>query len=283
MERIHELNQLKGFRVALTSFLTRFGESQKDRIELLEGIDRLDQIVAEASQGEVDSSKVDQWMKKYMPLAKKSSLADHDRARISALLLEMQRGANSAVSDERMNSEVDSLARLRQKVADWRTRSVMDEAELAAESNTSSGAIDTTERTDGEVSVPLTSPRPVVARDSAPAQTKTQGSRKFILKRKSEGTEPDLGQRFIEALWSELDYMEQDARRGQHALTRLNDILNCAETKTDPMFTHLAGSFIYFLRREGYKMSPYVKRLRRIEAQLAELPQSARETKVEEV
>ena len=49
-----------------------------------------------------------------------------------------------------------------------------------------------------------------------------------------------------------------------HLLTVLDDLLSSAESKTDRMYEHLAASLIYFLRLEGYKVDPYVKRLRRI-------------------
>lgn len=246
MERVHELNQLRGFQVVLSSFLKRFSETQSVRINLLEGIERLDRIVAEAGSGKTDPGAVDEWMKSYMPLAKRSSLAPEDRERISALLLELQRSADGQVSDERMITEVNSLAKLRQKITDWRTRSEIEDQIAASETSDFRGP-------------------PLRARSVSVDQTQQTGARKIILKRKSETDQPDLSGRFIETLWSELEYFEQDDFKGQHALSRLKDMLDCAETKIDPMYLHLAASFIYFLGREGYKMAPYVKRLRQIE------------------
>lgn len=244
--KVHELNQLRGFQVVLSSFLKRFSESQSDRIDLLEGIEQLDRIVAESGSGKTPPGAVDEWMKSYMPLAKRSSLAPEDRERISALLLELQRSSDGMVSDERMNAEVNSLAKLRQKITDWRTRSEAEE-----------------QMTDGATSSLNTAP--LRASPVSVDRTQKTGARKIILKRRSETEQPDHTARFIETLWSELEYFEQDMFKGQHALSRLNDMLNCAETKIDPMYLHLAGSFIYFLSNEGYKMAPYVKRLRHIE------------------
>lgn len=257
MERVHELNQLRGFQVVLSSFLKRFSETQSVRINLLEGIERLDRIVAEAAGGKTDPGAVDEWMKSYMPLAKRSSLAPEDRERISALLLELQRSADGPVSDERMNAEINSLAKLRQKITDWRTRSEAEEQITTGETSDFSGP-------------------PLRARSVSVEPTHTTGARKIVLKRKSETDQPDLAGRFIEMLWSELEYFEQDTFKGQHALSRLKDMLDCAETKIDPMYLHLAASFIYFLGREGYKMAPYVKRLRQIEKIRDDIQASAR-------
>lgn len=261
MERVHELNQLRGFQVVLSSFLKRFCDTQSEKINLLEGIEKLDRIVAESGGGGVKgktdtAAAVDEWMQSYMQLAKRSSLAPEDRERISALLLELQRKSDEPASEERMNAEINSLAELRQKIANWRDRS--EAGEMMSETQTIPFA-----KLDS-MKVPVTSR----ARSVSVEPKRTSGPRRIVLKRRSETDQPDLTGRYIEMLWSELEYFEQNSLKGQHALSWLNDMLNCAETKTDPMYLHLAGSFIYFLRREGYKMAPYVKRLRNIEKRL---------------
>jgi hypothetical protein len=45
----------------------------------------------------------------------------------------------------------------------------------------------------------------------------------------------------------------------------LDDVLKSAEAKEDPMYVHLAASIIYFMRMNGYKVGPFVKRLKEIE------------------
>jgi hypothetical protein len=45
----------------------------------------------------------------------------------------------------------------------------------------------------------------------------------------------------------------------------LDDILKNAETKIDPIYMHMAGSIIYYLKNKGYKIEPYVRKLKFLE------------------
>ena len=55
-----------------------------------------------------------------------------------------------------------------------------------------------------------------------------------------------------------------------HLLSALDDILRSAELKNDSMYAHLAGSMIYYLKANGYKVEPFVKRLKDIEQKRSE-------------
>jgi hypothetical protein len=50
-----------------------------------------------------------------------------------------------------------------------------------------------------------------------------------------------------------------------HILSYLDDALKSAEAGRDQFYLHLAGSIIYFLKINGYKIDPYVKRLKNLE------------------
>jgi hypothetical protein len=76
-----------------------------------------------------------------------------------------------------------------------------------------------------------------------------------------------LADRFRLLMQREMDEMAMQFSRHDHLLTCLDDILKSAETKVDPMYRHLAATIIYYLRMEGYKVDPYVERLKRIRAE----------------
>jgi len=90
------------------------------------------------------------------------------------------------------------------------------------------------------------------------------GSIKLTLKNKSE--EASLADRFYSLLRRESEELNMLLAEHDHLLTVLDDLLLSAEAKTDGMYKHLAASLIYFLKHEGYKVDPYVKRLRNIQS-----------------
>ncbi len=89
--------------------------------------------------------------------------------------------------------------------------------------------------------------------------------RKLILKMKPAVGGMSITEKFADYLGREKEILEQEEYSQEHLLSILDDILKSAEAKEDHIFIHLAGSIIYFLRMNGYKVSPYVKRLKQIE------------------
>ncbi len=89
--------------------------------------------------------------------------------------------------------------------------------------------------------------------------------RKLVLKMKGETAELSITEKFMELLKKEAELLEFDPNKGEHLLTILDDVLKSADAKEDPMFVHLAASIIYFMRMHGYKVGPFVKRLKEIE------------------
>ena len=90
--------------------------------------------------------------------------------------------------------------------------------------------------------------------------------RKLILKMKSRSTEEDdlLG-KFVELSKREAEYVGSGLFHQRHLLSVLDDVLKSAAAKEDRMYVHLAGSIIYFLKMKGYRVEPFVKRLKEIE------------------
>ena len=247
-----ELNRLKGFKLALDSSLERYVRINGERIDLFESIAQLDEIARSAALGALDNERLNDWMERYSALAENATLAPEVRRRVSGMLLEIQMALDS--QRQELDDDVGALAveRVRNTFTRWRERS-----ESVAE-QTAEEKIAQTLSADRTVTPESTSqPEPAGTAES------TQ-KRRVVLRRSSEDTSDLLG-KFFERMWSQMEYLEYEMDAGRHALTTLDDLLNMAEAKSDGQYEHLAASLIYFLRQEGYKMTPYIQRLRRIQ------------------
>jgi len=89
--------------------------------------------------------------------------------------------------------------------------------------------------------------------------------RKLVLKKKQSENQSGISEKFTELLNKEAEYFSKALDNKKHLLSLLDDVLKSAEAKEDPMFIHLAGSIIYYLKMRGYKVGPFVKRLKEIE------------------
>jgi hypothetical protein len=89
--------------------------------------------------------------------------------------------------------------------------------------------------------------------------------RKLILKLKPKTTDKNLLKEFMNLLAKESQYINSGEFEDMHLLSALDDILKSAELKDDRMYIHLAGTMIYYLKSNGYKVDPFVKRLKDIE------------------
>lgn len=244
MERTDELSRLRGFSVALQSTLERFVVINGQRIDIFAGIERLDRLVRDAALGAVDSDAVDDWMSRYSILAESDTLAPEVRSRVSRMLLELQTQIDQPLTRDRSpESRRDEITRIRERFANWRARSV--ETPPAA-----AGATDKLAET-------------LAARRSAPLEGEPNAPRRIILRRQPEES-AELINRFFERMWSQMEYLEHEIDSGRHALTVLDDLLAMAEAKVDPQYKHLAASLIFFLKQEGFKMAPYIQRLREL-------------------
>ncbi|MCP4704561.1 MAG: hypothetical protein GY865_08115 [candidate division Zixibacteria bacterium] len=89
--------------------------------------------------------------------------------------------------------------------------------------------------------------------------------RKVVLSRPPEISEPDLADKYFELIKKESEQLSYYMEKGDHILSMLDDILKSAEAKNDPLYLHMAGSIIYYLKNKGYKIEPYVRKLRFLE------------------
>lgn len=96
------------------------------------------------------------------------------------------------------------------------------------------------------------------------------GHKSFKLILKSSKEQASLSSRFSSLLKRESEELDSLISRHDHLMTCLDDLLESAECKEDKLYQHLSASLIYFLKQEGYKVDPYIKRLRRIGEKPAE-------------
>jgi hypothetical protein len=89
--------------------------------------------------------------------------------------------------------------------------------------------------------------------------------RKLVLKLKPRSAERDLLGQLTGYLSRGVEHLESGEFEGRHLLTILDDVLKSAAAKEDKMYIHLAGAMIYFMKMNGYKIGPFVRRLREIE------------------
>jgi hypothetical protein len=276
MERVHSvtdlerLNSLKGFEVALESFLNRYADAQAPQLTALEGIERLDHILKESRLGAKSRVMIEEWMKKYGDLASTSELPTDLRRRISHMLLDVQSRLTTETAEELAGTDAPddfALNDARERFLSWRERSGSSEEMTDPE-------LSSNEQEAAELATSLSRSRGVsVVTPDAGGETieqPVQENRKVTLRRPAESKDENLTGGFFELLWSEMEYLEHVVDNGEHTLTVLDEMLACAEAKTDPMYRHLAASFIYYLKERGYKMAPYVKRLRDIPVQTAD-------------
>ncbi len=89
--------------------------------------------------------------------------------------------------------------------------------------------------------------------------------KKITLRRGPETDQSSITEEFLRVAEMESQALEYYKDRKMHLLTMLDDTLKAAEAKTDPAWLHLAGSMIFFLKMHGYKVDPYVKKLKVLE------------------
>ncbi|MCH9030845.1 MAG: hypothetical protein IIB00_01105 [candidate division Zixibacteria bacterium] len=100
--------------------------------------------------------------------------------------------------------------------------------------------------------------------ESNPESRSAKG-RTMVLKRGPEKTPEELSRKFASSLTEMVKYIEGDFKESDHLLSRLDNILKSAAVRGDKRFLRMGAALIYFLKTEGYKVEPYVKKLREAE------------------
>lgn len=232
MERVE---QLRSYEVVLESFLERIVNSRQEEISTLEAIGELERISEMSLSGRDVGSEVNDWLSRRENLISSKSLDQSQRGLISGMLLKMQESLSD--SDTSWRAGVNRFA------------GGMREKRSAAPNSISEP-------------VPEMIPKPIS--ESSPESTSARG-RTIVLKRGPERTPEELSGKFASSLAEMGEYIEGDFKESDHLLSRLDNILKSAAVRGDKRFLRMGAALIYFLKTEGYKVEPYVKKLREAE------------------
>ncbi len=224
-----EFRTLKSLEGQLESLLERAIKLKQPRLKALTCLDELDDIARTLATGGQAADELGAWFGRYYPAINGATddLRESDLRRIRTMMAELQ--------PHLIRREHDSPAKrkLISEVAKW-ARPVVE---------------------------PHTETEPT---------TPSDGRRTIVLKRNAEHPiasrpETDLSPRFTETLERVTDlYRDLEGSRA-HLLSVLDNALTKAMTQKHDDAILLAATIIYSLRMRGYKVEPYVARLKRAE------------------
>ena len=211
---------LKSLENLLESFLDRVVAVKEQRLSVLEGINRLDDITRQSSRGANVTDDVGDWFAEHNKWLTGSSLRSADIDRINSILSqfknELRTSPESSPAEDKIHTEIDRWSQ----------------------------------------SPPKTGP-------------------KLVLKRRPEVKAPipepetDTIALFDKKL-ERLTAVFKDSCGGkQHILSVVDDLLTAAKVQANKDALILSGFIIYYLKQNGYKVEPYVKRLKEAETLLS--------------
>lgn len=211
---------LKSLETLLESFLDRVVETKENRLRVLEGIDRLDDIARQSSRGEDITDRVGDWFADHNQWLTDSNLRPADVSRIGSMLSQfkdrLRQGQDSSPAEDKIKAEIDRWEQTRQK----------------------------------------TGP-------------------KLVLKRgpevKAFPGEPGVDSiALFDKKLTRVTAIFKDYSGGkQHILSVADDLLKAALLQSNKDALILAAFIIYYLKQSGYKVEPYVKKLKEAETKLA--------------
>ncbi len=206
---------LKALEIILESFLERAVTVKEQRLRILSGINRLDDIAHEVSAGRDVTDEIGGWFAEHNRWLEEPSLKIADRNRIGQILgsikAELGTGSDDSPASSKIGSEIDR----------W-------------------------------------------------SETVSSGTQKLILKRAPESQktdrETDSITLFNNTLRALSDMFDTLGRSRKHVLSVLDDTLKSALIQRNKQALLLSGFIIYYLKQSGYKVEPYVKRLKEAES-----------------
>ncbi len=213
MSRRENLESLESL---LESFLERVVQLKEERLSVLEGINGLDDIARQSSEGMDVTDKIGDWFARHNRWLTDNSLKTADIERINDILGQfkdrLRPGAESSPAEDKIHKEIGRWGQTRQKVAP-----------------------------------------------------------KLVLKRGPETVVPiDTGDKDTIALFdrklARLTAVFKDACHGkQHILSVADDLLKSARVQGNKDALILSAFIIYYLKQNGYKVEPYVRKLKEAE------------------
>ncbi len=222
---------LKSLEGVLESFLDRVVAHKQPRLQVLEGINRLDDIARMSGDSFEITDRIGQWFAGNNRLLSESRLRSADINRISTILDEIKGrldlGDDAPPAVHKISSEIERWNRT--------THPAPPEAPAAPHKHR---------------------PAIVLRRgpESAPPKPPLPGI-----------DEVDSIERFRRALKRSSDLFEDFAGNKKHVLSALDDALTSATVQKNKDALILSAFVIYYLKQVGYKVEPFVQRLKKAE------------------
>jgi len=214
---VSRLRTLKSLEVVLESFLDRAVALKEDRLRVLNGINRLDDIAREVRGNVDDADRIGGWFAAHNRWLDERALRPADRQRIDSIL--------QHIRGELHLSDAASPA----------TRKIATEIDR------------------------WTRPQ------SASPET---GAPKLVLKRGTEQTPAEPGDsvgKFRQTLNRVSRLFDDASGNKAHLMSALDDALRSAYEQRNRDALLLSATIIYYLKQNGYKVEPFVARLKRAE------------------
>lgn len=207
---------LKSLESLLEGFLERVVEAKEKRLSVLEGINRLDDIARQSTDGMDVTDQVGDWFARHNRWLTDASLKTADIDHINDILGQFKRGlrpgGESSPAEDKIHKEIDR----------WN-------------------------------------------------ETGKKQSQKLVLKRGPEVKAPlvmrgeDTIALFDKKLSRLTDVFKDYAGGKQHLLSVADDLLKAAKVQGNKDALILSAFIIYYLKQNGYKVEPYVKKLKEAE------------------
>jgi len=217
---VSRTDTLKSLEALLESFLDRVVTTKEDRLSVLEGIDRLDDIARQSARGEDITDRVGDWFAEHNQWLTESNLSASDVTRISTVLGQfkdrLRQGEESSPAEDKIRAEIDRWEETHQK----------------------------------------TGPKLVLKR----------GPEARVVPEEVGGDSIALFDKKL----ARLTAIFKDCCAGKkHILSVADDLLKAALLQSNKDALILSAFIIYYLKQSGYKVEPYVKKLREAETNLA--------------
>ncbi len=220
---------LKSLEQVLEAFLDRVVAYKQPRLQVLEGINRLDEIARTPSQSTEITDQIGEWFAANNRLLSDDNLRAGDITRIGDILgeikLRLDLGTDAPPAVRKISSEIDR----------WRTNTGRTEKITL---HRPPETVPAPQSTPGPTAA---QPRPVVPEDS------------------------DSIARFDRFLKHAMDLYTDYAGNKKHLLSVLDDLLTAAELRQNKDALILSGFLIYYLKLGNYKVEPFVRRLKKAE------------------
>jgi hypothetical protein len=231
---VGRIETLKSLEIVLESFLERAVSLKQDRLRILDGINRLDDLAKGIQSADTErqlslTDRIGEWFAEHRKWSQDPKLRPAELNRINHILGEIKHSleatGNATPATQKITSEIDR----------W-----------------------------GRAATP--------AKKTPAASTET-GHQKIVLRRGEEKAapakryqpKPDSIIQFYDVLRRVNNLYRDSVRNSEHLMTVLDDALKAAKVQRNPDALMLSAMIIYFLQHNGYLVKPFVKRLKEAE------------------